>query len=159
MITLIKRIVTYLCPSLYKIFRNEENIKALSRAVVQEYSKNRTLWGNESKYPLVSKVCTQSDIESPWCVNWASVFNREHIYHRQIWEYAYVTQALYNAGMLQPGKKGIVFGCGREPLISLFASRGCKITATDAPQKLVGKVQQCMRIHWKICFLTILLIG
>ena len=44
-----------------------------------------------------------------------------------------MSQALYNADMLQRGKKGIVFGCGREPLPSLFAGFGCKITATDAP--------------------------
>jgi len=116
------------------IVRNEQNIKALSRAVtLLYYTNNKPYEGGISEYPLVSKVCTQEDIDSSWCAYWISALKIEHIYHRKIWEYAYVSQALYNADMLQHGKRGIVFGCGREPLPSLFASLGCKITATDAP--------------------------
>ncbi|MDR1890642.1 MAG: methyltransferase domain-containing protein [Puniceicoccales bacterium] len=33
--------------------------------------------------------------------------------------------------MLAAGKKGLGFGCGEEPLSSLFASYGCEILATD----------------------------
>lgn len=33
--------------------------------------------------------------------------------------------------MLQPGKRGLGFAVGREPLTSLFAARGCVIVATD----------------------------
>ena len=35
--------------------------------------------------------------------------------------------------MLRPGRSGLGFGCGREPLPSLFAKYGCKIVATDLP--------------------------
>lgn len=33
--------------------------------------------------------------------------------------------------MLRPGKRGLGFGVGRDPLAALFASFGCEITATD----------------------------
>jgi cyclopropane fatty-acyl-phospholipid synthase-like methyltransferase len=33
--------------------------------------------------------------------------------------------------MLEPGRRGLGFGCGREPLAAVMASRGCEIVATD----------------------------
>jgi hypothetical protein len=35
--------------------------------------------------------------------------------------------------MLQPGRTGLGFAVGAEKLPALFASRGCRITATDLP--------------------------
>jgi SAM-dependent methyltransferase len=139
---MIKKIIKFVFSSLFKkialneknIARNEQNIKALSRAVtLLYYTNNKPYEGIISKYPLFSKVCTQADMDSSWCAYWIAALKMKCIYHRKFWEYAYVAQALYNADMLQPGKKGIVFGCGREPLPALFASLGCKIIATDAP--------------------------
>jgi hypothetical protein len=52
-------------------------------------------------------------------------------YHRKSWEWCYVYEALLEHGCLVPGKKGLGFGVGREPLVSLFASHGCEIKATD----------------------------
>jgi hypothetical protein len=40
-------------------------------------------------------------------------------------------QALDNMQKLMPGMQGLGFGCGREPLPGLFASRGCNVVATD----------------------------
>ncbi len=37
------------------------------------------------------------------------------------------------AGVVGPGKRGLVFGVGQEPLPAVFAQKGCIITATDAP--------------------------
>lgn len=39
--------------------------------------------------------------------------------------------------MLAPGKTGLVFGVGTEPLPSLFASLGVSIVATDAPPDII----------------------
>jgi hypothetical protein len=39
--------------------------------------------------------------------------------------------------MLFPGKRGIVFGVGTEPLPSLFAKAGAEIVATDAPPDVI----------------------
>jgi hypothetical protein len=51
--------------------------------------------------------------------------------HRKFWEFAYISQCLEERGMLQPGRRGLGFGVGREPLASVFAKRGCAIVATD----------------------------
>ncbi len=51
--------------------------------------------------------------------------------HRKLWEYCFITQALYERGMLRQGIKGLGFAVGKEPLSSLFASYGSQITATD----------------------------
>ncbi|MBC6975844.1 SAM-dependent methyltransferase [Bacillus sp. Xin] len=53
------------------------------------------------------------------------------IYHRKLWEWCYIYQALLERNMLIPFKKGLGFGVGKEPLASLFAFHGCYITATD----------------------------
>lgn len=51
--------------------------------------------------------------------------------HRKLWELCYVPQVLQLHGMLKPGKKGIGFGVGCEPLPALFAKYGCEIVASD----------------------------
>ena len=53
------------------------------------------------------------------------------VMHRKLWEWAYICQALEERGMLAKGKRGLGFAVGREPLVALFASRGCEIIATD----------------------------
>lgn len=40
------------------------------------------------------------------------------------------------AGLLTEGKRGLVFGVGRERLPALFAKLGCRIVATDAPPEV-----------------------
>jgi len=56
-------------------------------------------------------------------------------YNRKQWEWVYIAQALHEKGMLNPGKRGIGFAVGREPLPALFASFGAKIVATDFPDE------------------------
>jgi SAM-dependent methyltransferase len=51
--------------------------------------------------------------------------------HRKLWEFVYIAQALWENGLLVPGRRGLGFGCGLEPLPSLFAGFGCEILATD----------------------------
>ena len=51
--------------------------------------------------------------------------------HRKIWEYCYIAQALFERGMLAPGRRGLGFAVGQEPLSALFASMGCEVLATD----------------------------
>jgi hypothetical protein len=51
--------------------------------------------------------------------------------HRKQWEFVFIVKSLENLGMLQPGKRGLVFAAGSEPLISYFASFGVEILATD----------------------------
>ena len=51
--------------------------------------------------------------------------------HRKMWEWLFICQALSERDMLRPGRRGLGFGVGREPLVPLFAALGCEIVATD----------------------------
>jgi 2-polyprenyl-3-methyl-5-hydroxy-6-metoxy-1,4-benzoquinol methylase len=54
-------------------------------------------------------------------------------FHRKQWEIIYIAQALHMHGKLGPGKRGLGFGVGTEPLAAMFAAEGCTVTATDLP--------------------------
>lgn len=84
--------------------------------------------------PLSSKLCTQADFESDWFLYWARAVNAAPIYQRKLWEFCFIAQVLWHAGMLAPGRAGLGFGCGDEPLPSLFARHGARVLATDHPQ-------------------------
>jgi SAM-dependent methyltransferase len=62
--------------------------------------------------------------------------------HRKIWEWCYIAQGLQERGMLRPGRRGLGFAVGQEPLAALFAAHGCEITATDLD------VQRATEIGW-----------
>jgi 2-polyprenyl-3-methyl-5-hydroxy-6-metoxy-1,4-benzoquinol methylase len=80
---------------------------------------------------LTSSLCKQQDIESAWFAYWCHEMKTAPIYHRKIWELAYICQMLWSSGKLKPGSSGLGFGCGREVLPSVFAKRGVSILATD----------------------------
>lgn len=112
------------------------NIKNL----MGEYAKTRyetvvskkPEWENPENVHLTSKLTTQEDMESPWCRYWLKELNLDFRYHRKLWEYSFVLQALYENSMF--GKKGLGLACGSEPLPSYLVSKGCKITAGDKPE-------------------------
>jgi 2-polyprenyl-3-methyl-5-hydroxy-6-metoxy-1,4-benzoquinol methylase len=84
---------------------------------------------------LGSKPSTQADLESDWAAYWCRELKVPLVFHRKLWEFAYVLQALHEHNMLRPGRRGLGFGCGSEPLPSYLASRGVAITATDQPSE------------------------
>jgi len=55
------------------------------------------------------------------------------VFHRKLWELAYVLQALWEHGFMEHGKRGVGFGCGVEPIPSYLASRDVAVTVTDLP--------------------------
>lgn len=83
--------------------------------------------------PLSSCLCTQAQLSSPLFQSWAEKFGEPGRLHRKVWEWTYIAAALEQHGMLAPGKRGLGFAVGKEPLPSMFASRGCEIVATDLP--------------------------
>ncbi|MGI9377331.1 MAG: methyltransferase domain-containing protein [Tsuneonella suprasediminis] len=83
---------------------------------------------------LRSKACVQADIESEWCAHWARELKTAVIYHRKVWEFAYVLQVLYEHGHLNAGCQGLGFGCGAEPIPSYLASLDIYVTATDVAE-------------------------
>lgn len=80
---------------------------------------------------LLSKPSTQADLEADWTRHWTAQLGVAHVFHRKLWEFAYVLQAIWQTGNMAPGKRGLGFGCGEEPLPSYLASKGCQITVTD----------------------------
>jgi len=79
----------------------------------------------------VSQLVSQSQFEEMAFLHWQG--QPPPPYHRKDWEFAYIAQALDVRGLLAPGKHGIGFGVGREPLPVIFAQHGAEIIATDKP--------------------------
>src|SRR4051794_39018227 len=104
----------------------------LGRRLATKNLANRNVTADHTR--LKSKLCTQNDFECDWLLYWCRELACEPIYHRKIWEICYVPQVLFTEGQLVPGRRGICFGCGTEPLPSLFAKYGAIIMATDLDQ-------------------------
>ncbi|CUH95084.1 hypothetical protein P22_1153 [Propionispora sp. 2/2-37] len=89
---------------------------------------------------LTSCICTQRQLESPIFQSWCEkIHERKNHMHRKIWEWCFIAQALYERDMLSANRKGLGFAVGREPLVALFASFGCKLTATDQDEQSAQK--------------------
>lgn len=78
-----------------------------------------------------SELCKAKDFRQNWYLHWCRVLGEEPNYHRKQWEYVYILQALMERGCLEPGKRGMGFAVGTEPLPSVFASLGVDVLATD----------------------------
>jgi len=80
---------------------------------------------------LDSKPSTQADMESDWAAHWCGQLLTPVLFHRKLWELAFVLQAIYEQGHMRPGARGLGFGCGEEPIPSYLASHGVAVTVTD----------------------------
>lgn len=78
-----------------------------------------------------SRLCTQEQFDEPEYARWVAEFKQTPRLHRKQWEYVYICRALEERGMLQPGRRGIGFGVGSEPLPALFAKYGADVIASD----------------------------
>jgi hypothetical protein len=87
-----------------------------------------------------SALCTEAQLTSDRFVAWADrirpAWDLEGSgvpvgMHRKIWEWLFIIEALHQHDMLRPGRRGLGFGVGRDPLASFFASLGRTIVATD----------------------------
>lgn len=72
----------------------------------------------------------EAEKRTVWSVVWDGMRN-EKTMHRKLWEWCAIAQALEERGMLMPGRRGIGFAVGQEPLASLFAARGVELVASD----------------------------
>jgi len=80
---------------------------------------------------LCSCLAAVEHLESSAFRYWAEALGLRWRRHRKLWEFCFICQALYERGMLEPGRRGLGFAVGEEALPALFASRGCRIVATD----------------------------
>ena len=53
--------------------------------------------------------------------------------HRKAWEFALMSEVIETMGKLGPGRRGLGFAVGQEPLASYFAKMGTNLTVTDMP--------------------------
>lgn len=86
--------------------------------------------------PVAPQVCTSSPIRSdlftlPLYAYWCNQIKEIPRYHRKQGEYVYIAHALWERGYLKRGNRGLGFGVGKEPLVDLFCSYGCEMTASD----------------------------
>lgn len=80
---------------------------------------------------LGSCLCTRAQLESEAFRYWARAMQMPWKLRRKLWEFCFICQALFERGMLAPGRKGLGFAVGEEPLPALFAAMGCDVVATD----------------------------
>ena len=94
---------------------------------------------------LRSQLCSAASLRSPELRAWADRLRpmwasgdqdgRDVMLHRKMWEWLFIAEALRERGLLAPGRTGLGFGVGQEPLVALFAADGCELVATDQPQE------------------------
>lgn len=113
------------------------NVKVLASEIArQRYEAGHA--GQNAKLPerpvrlgLTSRVCRQADIEAAWLHHWCGRLRMTPVYHRKVWEDCFVLQALWEAGVLAPGRRGLGFAVGREWLPAFLAGQGIEVVATD----------------------------
>lgn len=93
--------------------------------------RGATLPEAPTRIGVTSRVCRQADIEHAWLRHWCRRLRMVPLYHRKVWEDTFVLQALWEAGMLAPGRRGLGFAVGREWLPAFFAGQGVAVVATD----------------------------
>jgi predicted O-methyltransferase YrrM/2-polyprenyl-3-methyl-5-hydroxy-6-metoxy-1,4-benzoquinol methylase len=82
---------------------------------------------------VVSQACTASQFKEGHYARMAGEFYQGPTFHRKQWEFIYILRALEQFGLLAPGKTGLGFGCGKEPLAVVMAKHGLNIVVTDIP--------------------------
>lgn len=80
---------------------------------------------------VTSQLCTAAQFSEPVYRRICAEIGQTPVFHRKQWEYIYILRALEQAFMLQPGRSGLGFGCGKEPLAAVMAKRGVNVVCTD----------------------------
>lgn len=78
-----------------------------------------------------ARICREHDLRQPWFHAVLPLLGEQFHPHRKLWEFVFIYRALQERGLLAPGKRGVGFGVGREPMPAAFAASGCLVVATD----------------------------
>ena len=65
---------------------------------------------------------------------WLRVMREGNAFHRKVWEWCFILEAMRDSGLLRPGSDALGFGVGHEPVPAVLASYGVRVTATDQPE-------------------------
>lgn len=85
---------------------------------------------------LQHSTCSAADMLHPRYAEISKMLHHPPVFHRKLWEWVYIVHKLIKSHVIGEGKRGLVFGVGRENLPALFASMGASIVATDAPPEI-----------------------
>lgn len=104
-----------------------------SNNIIEPINKNKKTKHKTINDNLLSScACSQELLQSEKFQFWIHQIKEQNSrMHRKLWEWSFISQALFERGLLNPGIKGLGFAVGQEPLSALFAFYGCKILATD----------------------------
>lgn len=91
-----------------------------------------------SAFPT-STTCIQMHFQQPWFSYWTAHLGEGLRYHRKLWEFVFICQALWERGAVRPGARGLGFGVGVEPLPAYFASQECQVVATDIGAEIAAE--------------------
>lgn len=115
-----------------------ELARAATLALQERFDNSQI--GPLRNHSLKSKLATQADMNSDWAAYWCRQLKTKPVYHRKMWELCFVPQAICERLESLDGSRGLGFGCGEEPLASLFAALGAQVVVTDlAPDQVANK--------------------
>jgi 2-polyprenyl-3-methyl-5-hydroxy-6-metoxy-1,4-benzoquinol methylase len=137
--------------SLFRIAKRNPVLSSLGFALYSQYWRVRTAREWAARYRAAELVAAASDTPEPTlaglssqlctasqCVeeryrHWCREMKSPARLARKQWEFVFTLEALHQAGLLAPGKRGLGFGCGGEPLSAVMAKHGVEVLATDLP--------------------------
>jgi hypothetical protein len=85
--------------------------------------------------PLLSQVASAAQADHPRYLAWMEELEAEPEtqYHRKIWEWCFILEALQQSGLVAPGSRALGFGVGHERIPAILAARGVSVVGTDLP--------------------------
>lgn len=114
-----------------KLFRINHFLRRVKKGSSMNTLIDMAHFGPPTLAQPVSQACTQSQFDEEAYAFWCEQIHETPRRHRKQWEFCFILQALARYGMLAPGRRGLGFGVGTEPLVSVFAANGARVTATD----------------------------
>jgi hypothetical protein len=117
------------------------NVKLLGYQLAQAHEYRLQAIPVEAPGPFLAdcKPVTQGDIETRWFRYWCEQLRERPRYHRKLWEYAYLMQALHAADAFRPGARVLILGTAHQPAASYLAGAGAQVTILqDASDPMPG---------------------
>jgi hypothetical protein len=110
------------------------NVKLLGYQLAEAHEYRLQAIPVEAPGPFLadSKPVTQSDIETRWFRYWCEQLRERPRYHRKLWEFAYLMQALHASGAFRPGARVLILGAAHQPTASYLAGAGAQVVILQA---------------------------
>ena len=116
-----------------RLIKSLDQIKMAWNPIINPLQAGLKIGQAAQGQPFASSLCRFEDMITDEYLHICKAIGQKPVVHRKQWEFAYIYWKLLNHNMLSPGKKGLGFGVGSEPLPAAFVAMKCQILATDAP--------------------------